>query len=180
MRTSLLLLFMLAAGAISSLAQNQPPPGRQGSSNVTVVAHIPLAGDLQVEDIEIEQELSRPYAYVTRSQRWGGFHIIDLHDLHHARVLYSWSVEHPEIHKGSGGTGPAYLKSRGRYYFVQAFQFAAGGPDVDLGAVVFDVTGLPDTSKIREVHRIREPASPGGFHEVYAYKHSSGAPLECL
>jgi len=149
----------------------------RSSSNVSVVAHIPLAGPLQVEDIEIEQELSRPYAYVTRSQRWGGFHIIDLRDPRKARVLYSWSVPSPELHKGSGGTGPAYLKSKGRYYFVQAFQFQPGGPDADLGAVVFDVTGLPDTSSVRVVREIREPALPGGFHEVFAYKHSSRAAL---
>ena len=27
-----------------------------------------------------------------------------------------------------------YFKIRGRYYLVQSFQFAQGGPDVDLGA----------------------------------------------
>ena len=174
--TNALAVFSLAFAVVQGNSQ-QHPPGEQGSRNVTVVSHIPLAGELQVEDVEVEQELSRPYAYVTRSQRWGGFHIIDLRNPRQARVLYSWSVENPEIHKGSGGTGPAYVKSRGRYYFLQAFQFTAGGPDVDLGAVVFDVTGLPDTTKIREVHRIREPGLPGGFHEIFAYKHSSGAPL---
>ncbi|MBI4500169.1 MAG: hypothetical protein HY700_03310 [Gemmatimonadetes bacterium] len=171
------LIIALCSLAPAAALAAQHSPGAQGSSNVTVVAHLPLAGELQVEDIEIEQELSRPYAYVTRSQRWGGFHIIDLHNPKQARILYSWSVESPEVHKGSGGTGPAYVKSKGRYYFLQAFQFQPGGPDVDLGAVVFDVTGLPDTRKIREIHRLREPALPGGFHEVYAYKHSSGAPL---
>lgn len=43
----------------------------------------------------------------------------------------------------------ADVKSKRRYYFLQAFQFSTGGPDVDLGAVVFDVTRLPDTTKIR-------------------------------
>ena len=56
-------------------------------------------------------------------------------------------------------------------------QFAAGGPDVDLGAVVFDVTSLPDVSGVREVGRMRAPDTPGGFHNIFMYKHSSGAPL---
>jgi hypothetical protein len=56
-------------------------------------------------------------------------------------------------------------------------QFRATGPDPDLGAVVLDVTSLPDTSKIREVARIRVPEKPGGFHESYAYRHSDGRAL---
>ena len=70
-----------------------------------------------------------------------------------------------------------YFKLRGRYYDVQSFQFAAGGPDADLGAIVFDVTGLPDTTTINEVGRIRVPEAPGGFHNVYTYKHSDGRVL---
>src|SRR5262249_44933042 len=67
--------------------------------------------------------------------------------------------------------------SRGRYYLAQTFQFQNGSPDADLGMIVFDMTGLPDTSKIREVRRIRLANEPGGFHENFAYKHSSGANL---
>jgi hypothetical protein len=70
-----------------------------------------------------------------------------------------------------------YLKSHGRYYLTNAFQFQSSGPDADLGAIVWDVTGLPDTSKIRELARIRLPEAPGGFHESYAYKHSDGRAL---
>jgi hypothetical protein len=43
--------------------------------------------------------------------------------------------------------------------------------------VVWDVTGLPDTSKIKELARIRVPEAPGGFHESYGYKHSNGLAL---
>jgi hypothetical protein len=52
-----------------------------------------------------------------------------------------------------------------------------GSPDQDLGAVVFDVTGLPDPSKVKEVARLRYPAAPGGFHNIFAYKHSDGRVL---
>src|SRR5688500_16890462 len=56
-------------------------PGAQGSPNVRVVAHVPLGRLFTVADIEIEQELSRPYAYVPRIHARtysAGFSIIDL------------------------------------------------------------------------------------------------------
>jgi len=40
----------------------QPPPGAQGSTNVRVIAHVLLGRVFTVGDIEIEQELNRPYA----------------------------------------------------------------------------------------------------------------------
>jgi hypothetical protein len=70
-----------------------------------------------------------------------------------------------------------YFKIDNRYYYAQSFQFQQGTPDEDLGAVIFDVTGLPDASKVKEVARIRYAASPGGFHNTFAYKHSSGRAL---
>jgi hypothetical protein len=78
---------------------------------------------------------------------------------------------------GDGALAPTYVKANGRYYFVQTYQWRSGGPDYDLGASVFDVTGLPDTTKIREVGRIRAPDTPGGFHEIYGYRHSDGRSL---
>ena len=38
----------------------QYAPGEQGSDNVKIVAHVPLAGALQVADIEIEQDPGAP------------------------------------------------------------------------------------------------------------------------
>ena len=35
------------------------------------------------------------------------------------------------------------------YYLTDAFQFQQGGPDADLGAIVFDVTGLPNCGLIK-------------------------------
>jgi len=149
-----------------------PVAGRQGSANIHVVAHIPLSS---ASDIEIEQELSRPYAYVSggRDGRW---HIVNLKDPSKAYVMYSWQIENPELHVG-GSLGPISLKSKGRYYFVQSYQYLRTGPDQDLGAVVFDVTGLPDTGKVREIARIRTPDFPGGFHEDFGYRHSDGRAL---
>ena len=70
-----------------------------------------------------------------------------------------------------------YFKIDNRYYYAQSLQFQQGTPDADLGAVILDVTGLPDASKVKEVARIRYPASPGGFHNTFAYKHSDGRAL---
>ncbi len=149
-----------------------------------LVAHVPLTGPMEVGDIEIEQDLSRPYAYVSRmrffkgSRAPAGFQIIDLREPEKAKVLYTWFIGDPDqdLHEGSGLAGK-YFKLKGRYYYAQGFQFRANGPDHDLGVVVFDVTGLPDTTKIREVGRIRIPDIPGGVHNLFAYKHSDGRTL---
>jgi hypothetical protein len=151
-------------------------PGGQHSSNVKLVGHVPLGGYLHVSDIDIEQELSRPYAYVTKRFHPTGVDIIDLHDPSKPKVIWQWRIENSELHQGSGALNPMYFKSKGRYYLTVATQFAQGGPDVDLGAVVFDITGLPNVATIKEVGRIRMPEAPGGFHESYAYKHSNGTP----
>ena len=39
------------------------------------------------------------------------------------------------------------------------------------------MTGLPDVSTIREIGRIRSPEFAGGFHNIFAYKHSDGRVL---
>src|SRR5262245_51456331 len=154
-----------------------PKPGERGSRNMKVLSHVPLGGFLHVSDIELEQELSRPYAYVDRRFQPSGFDVINIKDPAKAYVMYSWRIENPDLHLGSGALGPMYVKTKGRYYLFQTFQFSQGSPDYDLAAIVFDMTGLPDTSKIKEVKRLQAPALAGGFHENFAYKHSSGAPL---
>jgi hypothetical protein len=145
--------------------------GNQASANIHVLSHLPLARP--IADIEIEQELSRPYAYLSGEQ---GFVIVNMKDLARMKVLYEWHIENQELHQGSS-LAPVYVKTKGRYYFFNGFQFRKGGPDADLGAIIWDVTGLPDTSKIREVARIRVPEAPGGFHEARSYKHSNGQTL---
>jgi hypothetical protein len=165
---------LLVAGSAPAPAQH--PAGQQGSRNITVMSHLPLAGRMQVADVEIEQELSRPYVYVPIRVKDAGFFVISVKDPKKASVLYRWIIENPDLHQGHA-LGPAYVKTRGRYYLFETFQFRQGSPDADLGAILFDMTGLPDTTKIREVARIRMPDAPGGFHENFAYKHSSGASL---
>ncbi|MBI4501556.1 MAG: hypothetical protein HY700_10375 [Gemmatimonadetes bacterium] len=172
----------LVAAPLSLEAQRAP--GEQNSRNVQVLSHIPVArgpnstGYQEILDIEIEQELSRPYVYVSHLISHGGFDIISVKDPRQARIIYRWEIDNPELRRGlSGGFDGRYLKLNDRYYYAQSFQYGPGGPDADLGAIVFDVTGLPDTTKVKEVGRMRAPDTPGGFHNLFAYKHADGRVL---
>jgi hypothetical protein len=168
----------ILAVTVSLVEAQQPPrvPGEDGSRNVQVLSHIPLGGRFLTGDIEVEQDLSRPYVYMSRIYTEPGFDIISVKDPKAAKRIYSWRIENPELHLGVGGSDGHYFKYRGRYYYVESVQFRQGGPDADLGALVFDVTGLPDTTKVKEVARIRYEV-PVGFHTIFPYKHSDGRVL---
>ena len=168
--------------ALPAAAQQDTPwtTLNPGSENIEVVGHIPLGGPLSVADIDVEQELDRPFAYVARAGRQGlverGTDMIDISDPANPKVIYRWRIENQELHIGNGAMDVKHFKLNGRYYVVQGLQFGIG-PNNDLGAVVLDVTGLPDASKVFEVARIREPEMPGGFHNIFVYKHSDGRVL---
>ncbi len=178
-----LLVFFVAGGVASTFAQSGSPQWtamKRGSDNIEVVAHLPLGPRLSVADIDLEQELDRPYAYVGRIALFAGekgTDIIDLSDPTRPEVIYRWRIEDQDLHEGLGGMDVKHFKWDGRYYVVQSLQFGQGGPDADLGAVVLDVTGLPDASSVREVGRIRASDHPGGFHNIFVYKHSNGRVL---
>jgi hypothetical protein len=153
----------------------------RGSENIEVVGHLPLGAHLNVSDMDVEQELSRPYAYVSRMV-WGptgtkGMDIVSIEDPANPERIYEYRIDDPDLHLGTGGMDVKHFKIGDRYYVVQSFQFQQGGPDPDLGAVVLDVTGLPDVSTVSEVGQIREPLLPGGFHNIFVYKHSDGRVL---
>ncbi len=176
------ILGMLSLVGSSLVAQF--PPGQQRSDNVKLLDHVPLGAAGTVMDIEMEQELSRPYVYVARSDygraklgRAMGMDIVSVREPERAKVIYRWRIEQQELHQGLGGMDNKHFKLNGRYYDVQSFQFRQSGPDLDLCVIVFDVTGLPDTSTIREVGRIHLPETPGGCHNIFAYKHSDGRVL---
>jgi hypothetical protein len=167
--------------AARATAQSPTPviPGVKtgGSSNVHALGHLPLDANGHTADITIEQELSRPYVYIAHREMPSGIEIISVKDPAKPKLIWSWTIKNAELHMGAGALNPIYLKSHGRYYLTNSYQFIQGGPDVDLGATVWDVTGLPDTSKIKFVAEIRDPDHPNGFHESYGYKHSNGQAL---
>jgi len=180
-------LSVSAAIACAALTLGADPAGQQwtplsrGSDNMRVVSHLPLGPRISVADIELEQELSRPYVYVARMVYGDvgekGTDIISIADPEHPKVIYRWRIEDQDLHLDTGGMDVKYFKWGDRYYVVQSLQFGQGGPNTDLGAVVLDVTGLPDPDTVREVARIRAPDQPRGFHNIFIYKHSNDRVL---
>lgn len=182
MRT-FLVTALLSMGATAAVAQDpgQAPPAfdqkKDGSANVKVLNHVENnPGAWKAADVELEQDRGRPYVYVSGFVNFDT-QIYDITNPSAPKKIFQWKIENPELHRGIGAMDGKYFKIDNRYYYAQSFQFQQGTPDEDLGAVIFDVTGLPDSSKVKEVARIRYAASPGGFHNTFAYKHSSGRAL---
>lgn len=183
MRAFLATTALLAGFAASGFAQdpsvNVVPFDKKtgGSKNMQMLAHVNgHEGAWKAADVELEQDANRPYAYLSGFVNYD-FQIYEISNTATPKKLFTWSIENPELHRGIGAMDGKYFKVNGRYYFAQSFQFQQGSPDADLGAVILDVTGLPDPTKVKEVARIRYPASPGGFHNTFAYKHSDGRAL---
>ncbi len=148
-----------------------------GSKSVHMLGHVVTnPGAWKAADIEMEQDPGRPYVYVCGFTNFDT-QIYDVKDPAHPKRVFRWQIDNPELHRGIGAMDGKYFKIGPRYYYVQSLQFMQASPDTDLGAVVFDVTGLPDSSKVKEVARLRYPAAPGGFHNIFAYKHSDGRVL---
>jgi hypothetical protein len=167
-------LLVAAPAAFGQATEDEP-----GTENMKLIGQHHAGDGLEISytDVEVEQEPGRPYAYLARVLGpTKGMDIVSIEDPANPELLYQWRIEDPELHIGLGGMDTKYFKHDGRYYVIQSLQFF-GGPDTDLGAVVFDVTGLPDASTVKEVGRIRAPDTPTGFHNIWAYKHSSGTPL---
>src|SRR5260370_28851470 len=153
-------------GAMPLMAQKYAP-GKESSSSMRLIAHLMDGSNYRIGDLEIEQELSRPYAYLATRKDYAGFDIVNLKEPAKAYIMYRWRIENPELHMGGGGQDIEYFKTHGRYYLMTAIQFQTGGPDVNLAGVIHDITGLPDTSKIKEVRRFQVPDAAGGFHDVF-------------
>ena len=167
-------LLAAAPAAFGQATEDEP-----GTENMKLIGQHHAGDGLEISytDVEVEQEPGRPYAYLARVLGpTKGMDIVSIEDPANPELLYQWRIEDPELHIGLGGMDTKYFKHDGRYYVIQSLQFF-GGPDTDLGAVVFDVTGLPDASTVKEVGRIRAPDTPTGFHNIWAYKHSSGKPI---
>jgi hypothetical protein len=185
MRRPAALLALCVASAAATAAGAQDPgkslpdfdQKRGGSEKMHSLARIPVNNNnWKAADIEIEQDRNRPFVYVSGFVNFNAV-AYDVSNPASPKKVWEWTIENPDLHRGIGAMDGKYFKIGNRYYYAQSYQFMQGGPDADLGAVIFDVTGLPDASKVKEVARIRYPQSPGGFHNTFAYKHSDGRVL---
>ena len=185
MHRSIVIAALCALPALTPVAGAQDPGAslpdfdkkRGGSEKVHRLANVPAhTGAWKAADVELEQDRNRPYAYLSGFVNYD-VTIYDLTNTSAPKQIYRWSIDNPELHRGIGAMDGKYFKVNGRYYFAQSLQFQQGTPDAELGAVILDVTGLPDASKVKEVARIKYPQAPGGFHNTFAYKHSDGRAL---
>ena len=179
------LIVVAALSGLATVAAAQDPgksvvpfdQKKGGSEKMKRLAHVPAhEGAWKAADVELEQDRNRPYAYLSGFVNFD-VTIYDISNTAAPKQIYRWTIDNPELHRGIGAMDGKYFKVGGRYYFAQSLQFNQGSPDADLGAVILDVTGLPDASKVKEVARIRYPQAPGGFHNTFAYKHSDGRAL---
>ena len=69
---------------------------------MTVLSHLPMGGFLRLSDIELEQELSRPYVYICKRFVPTGLDIVSIKDPTQPKVIWSWVIENAELHEGSG------------------------------------------------------------------------------
>jgi hypothetical protein len=184
MRKTLSTLILIALPSLARAVMAQDPgqavPStvkRGGTPNIHMLSHIEVhPGAWKAADIEMEQDPNRPYVYVCGFVNFDT-KIYDVRDPAHPKLVYTWTIENPELHRGIGAMDGKYFKIGTHYYYAQSLQFMQGSPDADLGAVILDVTGLPDASKVHEVARIHYGTAPGGFHNTFAYKHSDGRVL---
>ena len=183
-RLASLVGLIAAAPFAASLAAQDPGVSvrdfsdkKNGTEKMHMLARVPAnPGAWKAADVELEQDRNRPYVYLSGFVNFNT-QIYDISNPSAPKKLYEWQIENPELHRGIGAMDGKYFKINNRYYYAQSLQFMQGSPDQDLGAVIFDVTGLPDPSKVKLIARIRYPASPGGFHNTFAYKHSDGRAL---
>src|SRR5206468_1366261 len=138
------------------------------------LSHLRMGGFFHTWGIEIEQELSRPFVYVAGRRDLAGYSVITVADPSRPRILYTWDTGNPAAHGNAGGESGKYFKTKGRYYYVQSFEFDPKSADVVVGGVVTDVTSLPDPLRIKEVARIKTPESTSGVVQFFPYKHSDG------
>ncbi len=164
-------------GMSVALAQAPDParPKINGSPNLKMLGHLPLDGSLSTAGLDMEQELSRPYVYLSGMTDDTGFWIVSVADPTKPKVLYHWHFPRSPQDTGLGGENGRYFKLDGRYYFAKNVSYTKGSPHDSLGVIVFDVTGLPNPATVKEVAHIG-PIGARPVH-IFAYKHSDGRVL---
>jgi len=101
-----------------------PLAGEEKSANVSVlgIRAVQRVRALQRSDIEMEQELSRPYGLSRSANEAGkpnptiGFDIISIKVPTRRRSFIPGASRNPELHRGPGSLAPTYIKTHGQYY----------------------------------------------------------------
>ncbi len=163
---------VLAAQGAAPMA---PRAKSGGSSNVRMLGHLPLDGYFSLGGVDIEQELARPYVYVSGMNDKAGFTVVGVADPAKPAILYQWRFPMAAGDSGLAGENGRYFKLKGRYYYAKTVQFNVGSPHDSLGLLVFDVTGLPDPATVKEVAHIGSLGAR--VVHVFPYKHSDGRLL---
>ena len=60
--------FLVGVAVATPTTAQEWSPLNRGSDNIEVLGHVPLGPRLSVSDMDLEQEMDRPYAYVGRMQ----------------------------------------------------------------------------------------------------------------
>ncbi|MBI4419713.1 MAG: hypothetical protein HY560_02730 [Gemmatimonadetes bacterium] len=171
-------LWVQAAGAPVH-AQAPGPDGPRaktgGSSSVRMLGHLPLDGYFAIGGVDIEQEVSRPFVYVSGMNDKAGFTVVNVADPAKPAITYQWRFPLVEGDRGLAGENGRYFKLKSRYYYAKTVQLNVGSPHDSLGVIVFDVTGLPDPATVRQVAHIG--AVGARVVHVFPYKHSDGRLL---
>src|SRR5260370_29681111 len=108
-------------GPMPLMAQKYAP-GKESSSNMHLIAHLMDGSNYRIGDLEIEQELSRPYAYLATRKDYAGFDIVNLKEPAKAYIMYRWRIENPELHMGGRGQDTENFKTHARYSLMTPTQ----------------------------------------------------------
>ena len=175
-----LIAVLLSLGTVAALAAQGRSPDAPiaktgGSPNVRLLGHLPMEGYFSIGGVDIEQELARPYVYISGMNDKAGFTVVRVGDPSKPSVVYQWSFPRSERDSGLAGENGRYFKLNGRYYYAKTVQFNVRSPTDSLGLIIFDVTGLPNPATVKQVAHIG-PFGARVVH-VFPYKHSDGRLL---
>ena len=107
------LVLSLLGSTQAAEAQGQYPPGEHASRNIKVLSHLPLVGPrFSHADIEVEQELSRPFAYVAHRHGDVRFYILSIKEPTNPEVPLQ--VDHREPRVASGEWSGQQVRQSGR------------------------------------------------------------------
>jgi hypothetical protein len=168
-------LLALAALRRELPAQSSTQAKTGNSPNIKLVGHLLLDGNFANGGVDIESEPSRPYVYVSGMNDDPGFWVVSVADPAKPTVLLHYKFPMAASDKGLAGENGRYFKLKGRYYYAKTVQFNVGSAHDSLGLIVYDVTGLPNPSSVKEVAHIGSIGAR--VVHVFPYRHSDGRTL---